>query len=177
MVNTANTRCDFCSKEFYKKPSQIKRSIKNFCSAKCQHRARRSGVWVKCFICKKLTYKQRKDLRNSWSNKFFCSRQCSNKWHGHEFTGDKHPNWIYGRFVYKNILLKTGMKRRCFLCGNVNKQVLVTHHIDKNRNNNKPRNLLWLCYNCHHLVHNYKEESLRLTKKLKSHASKKVQNM
>jgi predicted HNH restriction endonuclease len=27
--------------------------------------------------------------------------------------------------------------------------------VDKNRKNNKIKNLIWLCRNCHFLIHNY----------------------
>jgi len=170
----ANIICGLCSKTFPRKPSQIKRCKKSFCSRECKYKARKKGQYVDCFICKKRIYKQQKDLLESQSKKYFCSRSCSNKWHGSEFIGAKHPNWIDGRFVYKNILLKTKIANECFFCSNKNTQVLVAHHIDQNRKNNKPKNLIWLCRNCHHLVHNYKDVSLKFLDKLKSHAGKKV---
>ncbi len=166
--------CDFCSKKFLRKPSQIKRCKNCFCSTECQYKARRKGRYVNCFICKKQVYKQQKDLLQSQSKKYFCSRSCSNKWHGSEFVGEKHPNWIDGRFVYKNILLKTKIARICFLCDNKNTQVLVAHHIDQNRKNNNFKNLIWLCRNCHHLVHNYNDVSIIFSDKLKSYVGKKV---
>lgn len=166
--------CDLCSKKFLRKPSQIKRSKNRFCSTECQYNAKKKGQYIGCFICKKRAYKQQKDLLKSQSKKYFCGRVCSNKWHGSEFVGEKHPNWIDGRFVYKNILLKTRIKTECFLCGNRDTEVLVAHHIDQNRKNNSPKNLIWLCHNCHHLVHNYRETSIKFLSKLKSYAEKKV---
>jgi len=169
-----NIICDFCSKKFFRKPSQIKKYRNSFCSTECQYKARRKGKHVNCFVCKKQVYKQQKDLLQSQSKKYFCSISCSNKWHGVEFSGEKHPNWIDGRFVYKKILLKTKITRNCFLCRNKNMQVLVAHHIDQNRKNNNPKNLIWLCRNCHHLVHNYNEVSLRFLGKLDLYAEKKM---
>jgi predicted HNH restriction endonuclease len=43
------------------------------------------------------------------------------------------------------------------LCGKDDKRIIAVHHIDKNRSNNKLKNLAWLCYNCHFLVHHYSE--------------------
>lgn len=170
----ANISCDLCSKKFLRKSSQIKRSKNCFCSTECQYKARKKGRYVGCSICKKRVYKQQKDLLKSQSKKYFCSRTCSNKWHGLEFVGEKHHNWIDGRFAYKNILLKTRIKAECFLCGNKNAQVLVAHHIDQNRKNNSQKNLIWLCRNCHHLVHKYSDVSLRFLSKIRAHAEKKV---
>ena len=169
-----NTTCGFCSKKFYKKPSQIKRCKNSFCSKECQYKARKNGLWVKCFVCKKDVYKQSRYLLRSQNGKYFCCWACSNKWHGLEFSGEKHPNWINGDFAYKNILLKTKRKIICFLCGNKNTKVIIVHHIDKNRKNNNSKNLMWLCRNCHHLVHNYKNVSVELTKIVKSNARKKM---
>ncbi|MBI4281264.1 HNH endonuclease [Candidatus Uhrbacteria bacterium] len=38
-----------------------------------------------------------------------------------------------------------------------NNRVLLVHHIDENRKNNVLSNLVWLCRNCHFLVHKYNE--------------------
>jgi 5-methylcytosine-specific restriction endonuclease McrA len=46
----------------------------------------------------------------------------------------------------------------CKRCGTEDKRVLEAHHIDSNRKNNTIQNLVWLCRNCHHLVHNHKEK-------------------
>jgi len=40
---------------------------------------------------------------------------------------------------------------------------LIVHHIDKNRNNNGIENLIWLCQNCHYLVHHYTDDRKRLS--------------
>jgi predicted HNH restriction endonuclease len=45
--------------------------------------------------------------------------------------------------------------------------MLIVHHVDENRSNNDPENLIWLCYNCHHLVHNYQKEKAKLNQTLK----------
>ncbi len=169
-----NISCDFCSKKFFRKPSQIKKYKNCFCSTDCQYEARKNGAYINCFICKKQTYKKQRDLLQSQSKKYFCGYSCSNKWHGSKFAGDKHPNWINGRFSYKKILLRTRVKKICFLCNTRNIQVLVAHHIDQNRENNDSKNLIWLCRNCHHLVHNYRDTYLTFGNKLKLYVGKKV---
>jgi predicted HNH restriction endonuclease len=45
----------------------------------------------------------------------------------------------------------------CKKCGNKDARVLEVHHLDKNRKNSNIENLIWLCANCHTLVHRYNE--------------------
>jgi len=47
---------------------------------------------------------------------------------------------------------------QCERCAVTVKKVLVAHHIDMNRNNNNLSNLIWLCRNCHFIIHNYPHE-------------------
>ena len=157
-------KCSSCGKKIYRKPSHIPESGNNYCSSNCQHKARRLGKLVKCHICSKETYKQRQYLQKSKSGYFFCSKKCSIKWQNTYFTGTKHPNWTTGQFSYRSILLSKQIPIKCFLCGLEDKEIMVVHHIDKNRKNNKPENLKWLCPNCHYLVHHYKDVSGRLNK-------------
>jgi len=166
--------CDFCSKLFLKKRSQIARSKKHFCSARCQQEARKNGKMVSCFVCGRQSYKKKKDLLRSKSKKYFCSQQCSNTWLGSQQLKNKHPNWINGEFAYKEILARENPKKQCLLCGYKNKQVIIVHHIDQNRKNNRVENLTWLCRNCHHLVHNYSEPYKQLAQKVRMYGKKKV---
>ena len=50
----------------------------------------------------------------------------------------------------------------CTLCQITDVRVMAVHHIDEDRTNNKIENLVWLCHNCHHLVHQYPNEQIRL---------------
>jgi hypothetical protein len=150
--------CDFCGKKFKRKKSQLKLSIKHFCSAYCSDQGRRKGKITKCFVCKKLIYKPLKDLKNSKSKKYFCSKVCSNKWIGEQQRAENHPNWKGGEYSYKNLLKRTGSKKACVSCGKDDIRILCVHHIDENRKNNGVKNLMWLCRNCHFLVHNYSKK-------------------
>lgn len=73
------------------------------------------------------------------------------------FVGKNHPNWTGGEFAGRRILERSGRKLVCEHCGNSDKRVLMVHHKDSSRKNNKLSNLIWLCHNCHHLVHDYKD--------------------
>jgi|SRR3989338_1680849 len=156
-------KCDHCGGEFKKKKSQIKRSLKNFCCRNCASIAGRKGKIINCFICGRLTYKSKIDLSRSISKKYFCTSRCGNLYIGKEQRGSKHPNWKGGLYSYRNILKEQNLEQKCVLCGKNNKKILLAHHVDKNRNNNHPDNLAWLCRNYHFLVHHYKEELDKFT--------------
>lgn len=154
--------CALCKKSFYAKPSWLQKGWGKYCSSFCQHQASKDGKVVACFICRKKTYKQKRFLKRSKSRKYFCSRTCQLQWRHTMFVGSKHPNWLHGGNAYKNLMLRRSVQRPCVLCGIKDTMVLLVHHIDQNRKNNKISNLCWLCYNCHFLVHHYKVEKERL---------------
>ncbi|MFA6338617.1 MAG: hypothetical protein WCW87_00975 [Candidatus Paceibacterota bacterium] len=151
-------KCKICSKDFYAKPFWIKRGNGKYCSTKCQYEGARKGEERTCFICKKKTYKTKLQLKRAKSQKFFCSKSCQTKWRNTEFVGPKHANWKKGEFAYRSILNRCNLPKKCSKCGLCDKRVLAVHHIDHNHSNNKLENLTWLCHNCHHLIHCYKNE-------------------
>lgn len=153
-----NVKCKLCKKEFHVKPSWLKYGNGKYCSSKCQYEGRKNGINVKCFICSKEVYKPKGILEKSKSKKYFCSKSCQTKWRNTEFIGTKHANWINGESTYRNILERADIKKLCYRCGNKDKRILAVHHIDLNHKNNRLENLAWLCHNCHHLVHHYKNE-------------------
>lgn len=157
-----NVVCGCCKNSFYAKPSWIRYGNAKFCSRGCQYKARKTGKVMTCFICKKETYKTKKQLRVSASKKYFCSKSCQAKWRNTIFIGAKHANWIHGFAAYRTILTRNKVPKVCTLCKIDDGRVLATHHIDKNRKNNKLDNLTWLCHNCHFLVHHYHGERERL---------------
>jgi 5-methylcytosine-specific restriction endonuclease McrA len=53
---------------------------------------------------------------------------------------------------------------KCEKCGEGNSEVLVVHHRDRNRKNNKPDNLAILCANCHMKMHKGHRRAERLRK-------------
>ena len=147
--------CKICLKEFYAKPSWLARGHGLYCSRTCQDLGRKTGKVIACSLCGKEVYKQNKAIEKS--AKLFCTKACSLKWHNAEFAEEKHGNWKSGAFVYKKILKRRGVRPICFLCRKDDERIIVAHHIDENRNNNNLNNLVWLCRNCHHLVHNYSD--------------------
>ncbi len=159
--------CRSCAKEFYAKPSWLLKGFGIYCSRECQSAGRKTGQIILCSLCGKEAYKQQKALNGSKSQKYFCGRECAVKWHNSVFIENNHGNWKHGAFSYRRILQRSSTNETCVLCRSIDDRVLSVHHIDKDRKNNKTSNLIWLCRNCHHLVHNYAEAEARLVPYIK----------
>jgi 5-methylcytosine-specific restriction endonuclease McrA len=56
-------------------------------------------------------------------------------------------------------LIRSNIKKECNRCNDNDQRILAVHHIDKNRSNNELSNLMWLCHNCHFLIHNFPDET------------------
>ena len=67
--------------------------------------------------------------------------------------GANAPHWIAGHNAYRDIIRRLDIIEKCSRCGIDDKRLLIVHHKDSNRMNNKPENLEWLCRNCHAMVH------------------------
>lgn len=164
--------CRICKISFYAKPSWIKNGCGKYCSRICSSSGRKTGKIIPCFLCGKDTYRQLKAIKNSKSGKNFCSKGCALKWHNYEFKENNHGNWKSGEFAYKRILQRSGIKAKCLLCGTSDSRIICVHHVDRNRKNNKLENLSWLCRNCHHLVHKYKDAANKFSELYIKHGAK-----
>lgn len=150
-------KCKICGKNFYAKPSHIKNGWAKYCSQKCQYKGYQTGKLVKCDTCGKEIYRTQKELRCSKSKKFFCNRSCFAIWKNHYILfGENHPSWKNGQGSYRAIMMRANILPICCNCGIKDIRVLLTHHVDGDRKNNKIKNLKWLCRNCHYLIHNRK---------------------
>ncbi len=146
--------CKICNAEFYVKPSHIERGWGKFCSKECQNKGQLSGGLTHCFTCRKQIYRSSAQVRHSKSRRFFCGKSCQTIWRNSGvFIGEAHGNWKGGESVYREILLKADRPKKCERCGIGDLRILSVHHVDKNRKNNRLDNLVWLCFNCHHLIH------------------------
>lgn len=83
---------------------------------------------------------------------YFCSRNCSNS------VGGRAKVEKYGYKQYKTIAGKY-YKLQCAVCGV--EDILDVHHIDENRKNLHPSNLIFLCPNDHARLHRQNDERVR----------------
>lgn len=155
----ATANCGICTKPFYVKPSHILRGWGKYCSKACQNQSQKRGHYIHCFICNKEAWRLRKDLKHSKSGNYFCSKTCQTIWRNSVlFVGPKHSNWKGGEFAYRDAMIRSKAPRYCNRCDLQDTRILAVHHLDKNRQNNALQNLVWLCHNCHYLIHHDKLE-------------------
>jgi len=142
--------CKKCGKEF-KKP--YFRSIKNwekdkFCSRYC---------YSKSIIGKDTWNKGKKGIHLSPKSEFKKGNHPKTEFK----TGIKNPNWNngssfkpYGLEFNEDLkeVIRNRERRKCFICNKTeleNKSSLQVHHIDYDKNNNNPNNLIAICRICH----------------------------
>ncbi len=151
------TDCVICELKFYAKPKHLKIGWGKYCSKKCQGESQKTGKFTKCEVCLKKIYRSQGELNSSKSKKYFCSKSCACIWKNRNiFYGDGHANWNGGKSSYREAMLRGQIPMICSSCGIDNKRVLLVHYVDGNRENNKIKNLCWLCRNCHYLIHDGK---------------------
>ena len=155
-----NSKCLICGSSFYCKPSHKQQGWGKYCSKECQYSAMRTGKRLRCNTCSKEIYKNKLEISRSKSGQFFCSKSCQTVWRNRLYSQDKHTNWKSGQSSYRKLLLRSNIQQICKRCGILDIRILAVHHRDKNRDNNKLSNLIWLCHNCHYLVHHDKRESI-----------------
>ena len=156
-------KCKICKKSFLAKPSWLKKGWGVYCSASCHHEGLKKGEIVKCYICGKKIWRKPRQLKHSKSGKYFCNKSCQTIWRNTiVFVGENHPNWRTGERNYRNILKKSKRKPICILCKIRDERILTVHHLDKNKKNVELKNLIWLCWNCHFLVHHSKKINKKL---------------
>jgi hypothetical protein len=156
--------CGICGNSFYVKPSHQKIGWGKYCSVVCRSKAQFNGKNVNCHICGKQIYRSLARQKKSISGMYFCSKSCQTRWRNGYFIGEKHSNWTNGISAYRRVLERSGGIPACSLCKLTDKRVLSVHHIDHNRLNNDKSNLVWVCFNCHFLVHHDKDVEKNLEK-------------
>jgi hypothetical protein len=147
-------KCEQCGKIFLVNLSRRPR----FCSRKCLYDSMKTRVKVVCLICGK-TFEAKKYLLGKNKGKL-CSFECKNEFISRLMKGENHPNWQGGlnNDYSENWTprFKTKIRKRdnytCQYCKKV-QFGLDVHHIDKNKQNCTPENLITLCRSCHRNVH------------------------
>ena len=146
MGKNPNTSCSQCNSPIYKKPNEIKKYNKIFCSKKCQGLSQRKIKY--CITCNK-EIAVGKNSKN-------CSRTCSNK--ARSGMQYKNKGWKKDKAktnrAIKNYLieLRGGI---CQCCGYNKTNALVVHHIifRSQGGTNDEWNLMLICPNCHWEIH------------------------
>jgi len=171
-------QCAHCGQTFIRKPSQLAKYARSFCSRECKalgqhgpHPEMRTGQWYSCEMCGKPVWRTPAIKEPH----VFCSRECCHKGQGilqPKLKGPDNPAWKGGRSMLPytegfdkalKAAIKERDKHRCQICGNSrNAGLLAVHHVDESKNNHDPSNLITLCLSCHRKVH-HKTTNLPMT--------------
>jgi len=130
-----NLICPICGKEFYLKPSLIKRAKVNYCSKKCFNESKKGKIPP--------------NLEEARKNSPIKPGKDNNNWKGgispypSDWTGELRRK-VFARD-----------NNECQVCGKKGKtrMDLVVHHIDFNKENCDLQNLILLCRSCHMKEH------------------------
>jgi len=161
--------CRICGKFFWVRP--YRRDEAKCCSRKCWvrylHRLNDKGIEITCIVCGKQKHIFPAHINQTRQGPpRYCSQRClgidrlgpKNVMFGK--TGEMNPSWNGGTSFLPyarefNKRLREEIRARdhhvCQHCGatdNGGKKMCV-HHIDYNKNNNLPANLIALCDDCH----------------------------
>jgi hypothetical protein len=144
--------CSGCEQKILKQEKHWRWAVNRgktqfYCSNGCQNKKPR--IHEECHTCGKSLELLPHQHKNQ-SGFYYCSQSCAAKTNNavHR-TGENHPNWVDGRFRYR----ERGLKDICENCGETRYYLLLVHHKDRNRANNSEENWETLCYNCHALRH------------------------
>jgi len=110
------------------------------------NKRRRKWVWIikECPVCGESF----ETLQGHPREKQTCSHSCANTWFR---SGEDNPNWKEVSDKKHRQICFQHYDEKCVVCGW--DKVVDVHHIDENRDNNKPKNLIPLCPNHHKLIH------------------------
>jgi len=110
-------------------------------------------------VCKECGKEFKKPKRYKNKDKHFCSQDCWHKWN----KGENHicfDETLQRDYIGFTEELKQTIRLRdnvCQICGiekNSDNRALSVHHIDCDKHNPNPTNLICLCESCHTKVHN-----------------------
>lgn len=170
--------CVYCNKPFHCMPSEKQKGAK-YCSWECRTKSKlhvpkgeNHPHWqgkrhnATCEMCQ-TPFVSILHPKTGWSR--FCSRKCKDKAQQLLLTGSNNYNWKGGKShepypIEFNNHLKFQIRERdnyqCQLCNILENQLtekLSIHHIDYNKDNLSPDNLIALCRSCNSKVNHNRE--------------------
>lgn len=164
--------CEVCNTEFsYTQYQSVEKTYhRRACSDKCRsilasralkgryiqvkQNTRDESKWedIPCKNCGKIIHAQKSLHRK------FCSHRCKGDWQKKWLHGKDNPNWkpLDQRKPYRTVSHKVRKdliceRSCCETCQST--EELQVHHINRNRGDNSPENLMLLCLNCHANLH------------------------
>ena len=148
--------CEYCGKEFLRRKNASR--PKKYCCKKCHEISRKNRIIVQCSNCGKDIEKKVSQLKNAKHGFYFCNRKCKEE--AQKLGGNcpsirpSHFGTGTGEHSYRD-KMKKELMLGCIDCGIKEDYLLLVHHKDGNRQNNKKENLEVVCRNCHAKRHLY----------------------
>jgi hypothetical protein len=145
--------CCVCGKRIKRKKYEIAKYKNNYCSKKCRIKGSRTHINLECECCGKKIERPKRYVDKH--NHFFCDRSCRAAW----MCGPNAPSWNGGTKSLKycnawsdkeyklEIVERDG--KHCLNpdCWKTKKMIHI-HHIDYDKKNCNPNNLITLCASC-----------------------------
>lgn len=155
--------CKQCGSIFQAWPSSIQTGGGLFCNHMCYWKwaiGSRASNWRggkitrMCKQCGTMYQITPSIVKHGWGR--FCSQRCFGKWYSENMVGSKAPGWKGGTSFESYGLewtprLKHEIKMRDGFCCGIchSNKCLHIHHINYDKKNNDPDNLITLCNRCH----------------------------
>ena len=149
--NRVRCKCLICGKEFEVKESRFFRGRGKYCSLKCWG-SRQVLLERKCLYCGKKFLVS--EVRAEDGRGVYCCKACQIK----GMVRENSTNWqgglsLQGYSVGWTATLRRSIRERdhytCQLCGKLQSdKALSVHHIDYDKENCDPKNLISLCNSC-----------------------------
>jgi len=130
MVSKILIICPVCNKEFEKYPSQVKNGRGQFCGMECFAKHKLKGSSLFCAMCDTEFYRS---FHEQSDGDQFCNRNCYDDWRRENSSGNTYLKRD-GVHIHRIVAAAT-MNRDLF-------KGEVIHHIDANKKNNSPANLV-----------------------------------
>lgn len=102
---------------------------------------------VNCYICEKSFLVKEDSRKYPIKSKYFCSRTCANKIGGRA----KAKKYHYDEVAHYTTVAWRYHNKKCVCCDEIN--MVEVHHLNENRNDNRPENLVPLCPTHHRYMH------------------------
>jgi len=164
-----SVECPQCGKVSFYQPSRASAYKKKFCNDKCRAKwmsenlvGKNNPKWkpkvkVKCEWCGKIKTIHESHFKSY--EKFFCGMDCMARWASENRCRESNPNWRDGakndpycvvfhqKYFREEIFERDGWKCQNVHCTKKTDKLSI-HHIDYDKGNCHPDNLITLCVSC-----------------------------